>query len=130
MKRAAITILLMFSAPAFAGEALVCAPKSSVGFDFDKRSKTWHPTPFAIAGETHRLSRQSGKLVWSTQGGPSQVDIGCGEFDQYGFLKCGIVTTVNRKTLRYLSINPFGYVTNEPEGGDTPSMEIGTCSAQ
>jgi len=123
-----VALAFGLSGSAMAEESLVCVPNFSVGYDFDAKTNTWHPTNFDITGERHTLHRKSGRMSWSTVGGPSQIDLGCTEWDANGFMKCGQGITVNRKRLRYLSAFTFGYATNEPDGEDTPMMEIGTCS--
>ena len=77
------------------------------------------------------LHQKAGKLVWSKIG-KNAYDLTCGSPDQYGFTHCGSElagVTFNAKRMRYMTVLFAGYVTNEPDGADTPNIEIGTCTA-
>lgn len=124
-------------------EGWLCVSESSTGFAFDSTSKSWQRSGFK-ANDRYviRPNRKDG-LTWEV----AQL----GEYDDLPISECGVRPNevgilicegsgnefrINTRSLRFIHVYWPGYWTYDPnipflknEGGDTPSMSIGKCSA-
>lgn len=124
----------------------LCAADATTGFSFDPESKRWRAAhfrdevKFALRrpndkdkAHFERLKIASASWVVVPLGEERIVGSCSAEFHD-NELRCSTFLgsiKFNRKTLRYIiTANDFGYL--DPigtEGGDTPYMQIGRCSA-
>lgn len=111
-------------------EGYLCIPSYSTGFALNEAGK-WVPTRFNISGEKYLLKKKEVGWVWNKfgQNGYSRNCEDSGE----GYIKCndfGTEIRMNRITLRFQQIFPYGYVVEDVkvDGKLTPSFTIGTCS--
>ncbi len=128
--------------PAFAESWLYLTDKST-GFKYDPISRQWNSVDFKTAKERYiiRPGSTKGTVYEVRKFGVENTplpDAWCSEdFAAGTFLHCkGIMGEFkfNRKTGRFLKTYLAGYWTYAPginattESGDTPSIDIGTCS--
>lgn len=120
-------------------EAYLCIPTAISGFKFNSLNRSWEHARFRI-GETKKiLKKTNGKWEWKyfgekyslsecTSGGePSNQD----GFNSAGFLFCDVFgghMKINKNTLRYIETYEVGFIDGKDKDGNTPSIEIGTCS--
>ncbi len=122
------------------GPRWLCVADASTGFSFDADAKRWRPTHFRT-DEKWIIRRPSAveKAEWRSpewviaQPGRSRPTGSCASDFRDDELNCTALLgslTFSRKTLRYIRAADFGYVAPiGAEGGDSPYMEIGRCSA-
>lgn len=132
-----LVLLLIVPAVAFAAESeeldgYLCIPSYSTGFALGESGK-WVPTRFSISGDKYILRKKEAGWVWSTFGQEAFASRNCEGFDKEGYIKCNVFGTeirMNRVTLRFQQIHPYGYVVEDvkADGKLTPSFTIGTCS--
>jgi hypothetical protein len=133
-----VVILMMLSAPAYALDSYLCVPDMATGFIFDRTSQKWHPAQFNVSGKKYLLKRVAKGAVWNKFGSSDSADH-CTDFNEGGYTFCTGLSNVtfNEKNLRYQLIYPIGYMSGGIAGpmndlisalGDTPFIEIGTCS--
>ena len=138
-KRVAIFTVLLATVAAIACAAeptsYLCIADKATGFSFNKERRVWQQANFNVKDSKYLLSQRDGKWGWKRFG--EQYDDGqCSDrFNEFGFLHCNNVFDAilfNKQTLRYQLFYPVGYVSkldSKDSGSDTPSLEIGTCSA-
>lgn len=117
-------------------DGYLCIPSYSTGFIYRKSGK-WVPTNFDISGDKYLLTKKETGWVWNKVGQKWFTAVNCEDRGK-GYLKCdGLLNPthmteirMNRITLRYQAIHPYGYVNADVkvDGKLTPSFTIGTCS--
>jgi len=145
MRRTAVLALsLSLMASPASAETWLCLTEKSTGFGYDAATKNWRSVDFGTTRDRYIVA-PSTKKDWvyevrrfGTEKGVLP-DAWCkADFAAGTFLHCtGVLAEFkfNRKTGRFLKSYLAGYWTYAPgvnetqEGGDTPSIEIGTCSA-
>ncbi len=131
-----LILLLIVPAVSFAAgseeiDGYLCVPSYSTGFVFEESGK-WVPTRFSISGDKYLLKKKEAGWVWN-KFGQKRFARNCEDFDKEGYIKCndfGTEIRMNRVTLRFQQIHPYGYVVDDVkvDGKLTPSFTIGTCS--
>ena len=119
----------------------LCIATQAVGFSFDRQTGQWRPARFSVRGEKYLLEKRSQGWSWN-QFGSSSPGGKCGDVNAGGYISCQDAAkeiSFDQKTLRFQEIYPLGYVGGlwralgnanvEVEGSDTPSIEIGVCTA-
>ena len=131
MKKIFAAFLFIFSSTvACSQEAYICIPKSSTGFRYNKLTNNWEQTQFKVS-EEKKIIRKTDRGWERRIFGEKSGDSCKGDFNEYGFLFCywfGGQTKFNRKHLRYLETYEIGYIDGKDVDGNTPYIEIGTCS--
>jgi hypothetical protein len=134
-----ILIGVLVTTPAFAkDDSYLCVAESAVGFSFNKASQQWERANFK-ADKKYLVSKSSeGGKTWEVKEMGQSEGTTCEEgFNENGFIKCkGLLDfTMNKNSLRYILVHPYGYVVKEykkggflEEGALTPYLEIGKCS--
>lgn len=116
-------------------EGFICAIEKMTGFS--KKSGSWQTATFNVDDQkfvVRRSTRQTEQVKWEVVDlGRSNPIIWCKEdFNSVDNLFCDGIGEfrMNRKTLRFLYVYPFGYFFFEPgeEGANTPAIGIGKCS--
>ncbi len=129
--------------PAFA-ESWLCLTDKSTGFRYNAATKQWQSIDFRTGDDRYIIKPGTSKAnVYEVRkfGDDTSIlpEAWCNQDFQAGtFLHCKGVFgefKFNRKTGRFLKSYLAGYWTYAPgvnktdEGGDTPSIDIGICSA-
>jgi hypothetical protein len=132
LKKSSLLLIFLFSTNAIAQTGYVCIADKAAGFSFDTYSKTWNNANFKVSDSKYVLSKSGGSWQWKKMG--ESYPSSCGEFSEYGYLKCDngfTQVSFNKKNLRYMKSYLVGYVNGGiagKEGEDTPNIEIGKCS--
>lgn len=135
--------LSVIASPASA-ETWLCLAEKATGFGYDAASKEWKSADFGTARDRY-IVKPSPNKEWVYEvrrfGTATTLlpDAWCkADFAAGTFLHCtGVLAEFkfNRKTGRFLKSYLAGYWSYAPgvnatqEGADTPTIEIGTCSA-
>ena len=141
----ALSIAVAANASA-AQAAWLCIADKATGFSYSEQTQKWETTTFRTQSSRYVVGKGSwGKDVWTVRefGKPTEglPFARCEkDFSEYGFLSCrGLAGRfdMNRKNNRYLLTFQGQYLAYNPnsdlamlrkDGGDTPLIEIGTCS--
>lgn len=139
MKPILFVVLLLTATSAWA-ESYLCISDQAAGFSFNKGQKKWSATTFQ-ANNKYIIKRPptGTNIEWFVTkfGSNDFATAFCArDFEDSGVLFCAGLRDFkfNKKNMRFLSTYSIGYFSDSPdsewskEGGDTPSMEIGTCS--
>lgn len=127
-----VALLSLFPLSVIAQTGYVCIADKAVGFSFDAYSKSWNHANFKVSDSKFVLSKNNANWQWKKMG--ESYPISCGEFNEYGYIRCDSGFTqvsFNKKNLRYMKSYLVGYVNAGiagKEGEDTPLLEIGKCS--
>jgi hypothetical protein len=130
-----LSILFTFTAPVFSQSSYLCIAENSVGFSFNKTQQKWINTNFKVEGKKYLLSKsKQGNWEWKKFGEQNTYASCKSDFNEYGYLTCQELNTINfnKNNLRFQNYYPIGYINKGVvgnEGEDTPSIEIGKCSA-
>jgi hypothetical protein len=135
MRPALALFLLVLPTAAAAAEnpKYLCIADQSNGFKYDKALRAWRPAQFDVEGKRY-IVKQSGNFIrWDAFGGDPALGSVCMEFQNSGLFTCDGMQriTFSNKSLRYMLVYEIGYVKDSmqaAEVGDTPYIEIGTCS--
>lgn len=126
--------LVFFSVLADAAEnaqAYLCIPDTSVGISFNKVTKHWEPTTFALASKKYLVKKVAKGWTWADFRSPALTSP-CPDFNKSGIMVCDAFPQqifFNRDNSRFQTFYYAGYISYlGEEGGDTPNMEIGTCA--
>ncbi len=139
---ALVTASLAFSNSASAAGWL-CVTEQSTGFAYDSAKRDWREASFKPVGKFVVKESDSQEYVWEVRqlGDTSTLAAAyCkNQINDLGVLICegfGNTFRFNMKNLRFIHIYAIGYWTYNPdspvfkdEGGDTPALSIGKCSA-
>jgi hypothetical protein len=138
----ALSLLAFLPALASAANSYVCTADKSVGFAFDKATRTWKPHNFIVRG-SYRVQRSTTPgVAWEVKEGAAPASIQCrADFSPSGSLACNGFREfrMNRNTGRFIAVYLVGYWTDDPgargddpfvEGMDTPTMQLGRCVAR
>lgn len=124
----------------------LCLADKSTGFYYDAVRKSWEETSFKVTGARYIIRKpESGTATWEVQQfgeiNPIIPYAWCqDDFSEAGFLNCrGMLVDfrMNRHNGRYMLNFGGQYLAYNPsseipafrrDGGDTPFIEIGTCS--
>ncbi len=122
----------------------LCIPDKSVGFRYNKATKTWDDVHFRTDMHYVMAPAQPGSTpadrVYSwTQVGKPYPDAYCTEFNGAGISRCDLFggdVYINRSNGRYLMSFFLGYynvgipgpMSETDETSSTPALEIGKCS--
>jgi hypothetical protein len=125
-------IVLLAAGPVCAQEAYLCISDKASGMYFDKGTQSWAPAIFQ-SGKKYIFKKAEGSwalfpfgstYAWAGCGKdfePSELTQECSGIEEFAF---------NKKTLRFQVYYKYGFAyPSAHEGGDTPYIEIGTCSA-
>lgn len=120
----------------------LCIADSSVGFSFNKGTKSWERANFRVGENKYVLSgpKSEGAAYLLTRMGSQFAEAQCEKgFNDPGYLFCsgfGGDFKFNRRNGRYLKTYTVGYFNVVPgvnevtdENSDTPYLEIGKCSS-
>jgi len=119
-------------------ERYLCVAEQSTGFKFDKSTNSWKSTDFLVENKFIILSDEP-DLYTIHEFRSEILKVPCEVFKN-GFLNCWISTgrvRFNKKTMRFIHSMSVGYIEEGLEivegftmtaEGNTPYMEIGTCS--
>lgn len=122
-----------FCQASIAQSAYVCVADMAVGFRFDKSSNSWRHANFNTKGQKFLLAKNSsGSWEWTRFGEKFSL-VSCEKDFNPDYMHCGGMEQVvmNRTNLRFQIYYSFGYLgwKSGGEGGDTPSITIGTCAS-
>jgi len=124
----------------------LCIADKATGFQYSERTQTWETTTFRTQTSRYVVAKgASGQNAWEVRefGKPSGgiPYTWCEQdFNDAGFLYCSGLFgrfEMNQKNNRYLTTFNGQYLAYNPDseipflrkdGGDTPFIEIGTCS--
>jgi hypothetical protein len=144
MRVVILSFALLFSGAAAAADSYLCISDQATGFAFNKETDQWYRANFQT-GEKYVLSREKGGWVLKQFGEEAPLLHCPGDFNAGNNLICsdgGTDFRMNRHLLRYQKAYLVGYYVDYgalgklppglpamEEGGDTPVLEIGRCSA-
>jgi hypothetical protein len=144
----AAVVFIAGLAPAIAladPQAYLCIADQSVGFKYDKNLKEWRSAHFTLEDKRYLLKLKDNHWYWSTFGQTDEIN--CSDVNSRSDIVCNLLSypdneidemiTFNQKRLRYQSVYAYGYAVPYREEDtsaftgtpDTPSIEIGRCSA-
>jgi len=127
-------------------EGWICIADQATGFIYDAAAQKWKSTTFRVDSSRYLIRRPEGRTsAWEVRefGNPSDVlaSAWCkNETNEAGFLFCGglwrdfVFNAINNRYIltfqgSYITYNPMAQLeVLRKDGGDTPYIEIGTCS--
>lgn len=130
-------ILLLLGQYVYAEEAYLCTTDHAVGFEFNSDMKSWGKANME-AGKKYTIKKNEDN-IWKVHNfGETLPLASCGKkISDHGFLNCDgwyLEVRFNNQSLRFQYTYEVGYVISPSviddgrEGGNAPSMQIGTCS--
>lgn len=148
MKLSTVAISAVFALNAMpaSAETFLCIADNATGYAYDPTSKEWKSAKFNFEGSRHIIKRSSGsQYAWEVnEYGVTEKwfpDAGCKEdFNTVGLLYCegvGRDFRFNKSNGRYIFYFAGSYINFDPrseregyqkDGGDTPFIELGTCT--
>jgi hypothetical protein len=133
-----LAILLLLSPTAIHAASYLCVSDMATGFAYDKQHFAWRPQTLRATAK-YVITRSEVNQKWIVrETGQTLSDAVCeGDITEYGTLRCeGIIEfRMNTKSLRFVTAYLFGYWSDnipglpDKEGDNTPSIEIGKCTA-
>jgi hypothetical protein len=125
--------LFILAQSVYAQTGYLCVADMAVGFSYDKTRNAWKHTNFNTRGQKFLLAKSStGGWEWKRFGEKFSLDTCEKEFNSAGYMHCDGFNTIvmSKENLRFQMYYAVGYVSAKPgsEGGDTPSITIGTCA--
>lgn len=134
-----VLVSLGFTAQVSAADPYLCVADMVTGFAYNKALDRWQATEFQATRKY--VVKKSANPPFSfevTALGTSYPIASCqAGFSEYGFLNCEgpIEFRMNRNNLRYTRVYFGGYIgamnpaAGTEDGGDSPTIEIGKCTA-
>jgi hypothetical protein len=133
-----IVFSLFFTNLAISQEAYICLPSKKTGYIFNVSSKSWEQANFKTNEEKKILKKNGMKWEWRIFGEKHGYS-DCGgdgfgkgdDFNSAGFIFCSIIgghVRMNKNSLRYIETYEIGFIDGKDQSGNTPLIEIGTCS--